>query len=116
MASEQKRVGLIGLGLMGQALAARLVPAGFRVVGYDVVTDKSERVGAMGGGAAVSLSAVASCGVVVLAVFSAEQVEEVVERTLVPAAGSGKIVLCTSTCDPDRIAALAERVAGKGIR
>ena len=36
MASETKTVGLIGLGLMGQALATRLIPAGFRVLGYDI--------------------------------------------------------------------------------
>ena len=70
----------------------------------------------MGGEAAASLAEVAHCGVVVLAVFSTDQVEDVVEKTLVPAAGAGKIVLCTSTCDPDRIAALAARVAPKGIR
>lgn len=32
------------------------------------------------------------------------------ERSLVPAA-AGKIVICTSTCDPDRLAALGARVA-----
>ncbi len=112
---RQKTVGLIGLGLMGQALATRLIPAGFRVLGYDIDAAKGAKLKAMGGEAA-SLAEVAKCGTVVLAVFSTDQVEDVVENTLVPAAGSGKIVLCTSTCDPDRIAALAARVAPKGIR
>jgi len=40
------------------------------------------------------------------------QVEDVVERTLIPAA-AGKIVLVTSTCDPDRIAALGARVGDR---
>jgi 3-hydroxyisobutyrate dehydrogenase-like beta-hydroxyacid dehydrogenase len=54
----------------------------------------------------------------VLAVFSTDQVEAVVEGELLPALGdgSGKVVLCASTCDPDRIAALAERVAPRGLR
>jgi len=30
--------------------------------------------------------------------------------------GSGTIVLCMSTCDPDRVAALADRVIPRGIR
>ena len=47
-----------------------------------------------------------------LAVFNTEQVEDVVERALIPAA-AGKIVLVTSTCDPDRIAALGARVGDK---
>jgi 3-hydroxyisobutyrate dehydrogenase-like beta-hydroxyacid dehydrogenase len=53
-----------------------------------------------------------------LAVFDTDQVEETVERRILPALGegSGKIVMCTSTCDPDRIAALAARVAPRGLR
>jgi 3-hydroxyisobutyrate dehydrogenase-like beta-hydroxyacid dehydrogenase len=115
MASEKKTVGLIGLGLMGQALATRLIPAGFRVLGFDIDAAKGTKLTAMGGESA-SLADVAKCGTVLLAVFTTDQVEDVTENTLVPAAGSGKIVLCTSTCDPDRIAALATRVAAKGIR
>jgi 3-hydroxyisobutyrate dehydrogenase-like beta-hydroxyacid dehydrogenase len=109
-------IGLIGLGLMGQALATRLTPAGFRVLGYDIDAAKIAKLKSMGGEGAASLSEAAKCGTVVLAVFSTEQVEDVVENALVPAAGKGKIVLCASTCDPDRIAALAERVAPKGVR
>ncbi len=114
MAAEGRTVGLIGLGLMGQALATRLIPAGFRVLGHDIDPAKGEKLEAMGGEAA-SLADVAKCGIVVLAVFSTDQVEDVVENTLVPA-GHGNIVLCTSTCDPDRIAALAARVVPRGIR
>lgn len=114
MAAEKKTVGLIGLGLMGQALAARLIPAGFRVLGHDIDAAKGAKLQAMGGEAA-ALADVAKCGIVVLAVFSTDQVEDVVENTLLPA-GHGNIVLCTSTCDPDRIAALAARVVPKGVR
>ena len=113
--AKQKTVGLIGLGLMGQALANRLIPAGFRVLGTDLDPAKNTKLKTMGGEAG-SLADVAKCSIVVLAVFSTDQVEDVVENTLVPAAGGDKIVLCASTCDPDRIAALAARVAPKGIR
>jgi 3-hydroxyisobutyrate dehydrogenase-like beta-hydroxyacid dehydrogenase len=118
MTNDQRPVGLIGLGLMGEVLAGRLVAAGFGVLGYDIDPAKNARLTELGGQAASSLADVARCDRVVLAVFSTAQVEEVVEGTLVPAAagGPGKIVLCTSTCDPDRIAALAARVAPKGIR
>jgi 3-hydroxyisobutyrate dehydrogenase-like beta-hydroxyacid dehydrogenase len=51
-------------------------------------------------------------------VFDTNQVEEVVEKDLLPVLGegSGRIVMCGSTCDPDRIAALAERVSARGLR
>lgn len=116
MAQGQEPVGVIGLGLMGEVLAVRLMAAGFSVLGYDVEAAKNEKLESLGGQAAASLAEVAQCGTVVLAVFSTDQVEEVVEGVLVPAAAAGQIVLCTSTCDPDRIAALAARVEGKGIR
>ena len=108
-------VGLFGLGLMGLALTRRLIPAGFGVTGTDVDPAKAVDFAKLGGVPAATAE-VAACGVVVLAVFNTDQVEDVVENTLVPAAGAGKIVLCTSTCDPDRIAALAGRVSAKGIR
>ena len=58
------------------------------------------------------------CDPIVLAVFSTDQVEAVVESEVLPALGegSGRIVLCASTCDPDRIAALGQRVATRGLR
>jgi len=108
-------IGLFGLGLMGQALAKRLTGAGFGVVGADPDAGKHAALLALGGKVA-GPAEVARCARVVLAVFTTDQVEDVVDSTLVPAAGAGKIVLCTSTCDPDRIAALAARVAGKGVR
>lgn len=112
-----RMVGLIGLGLMGEVLAGRLKDAGFGVLGYDVDPAKNARLAARGGRAAGSPSEVAAaCDRIVLAVFSTDQVEEVVERSLVPSAQPGTIVLCTSTCDPDRIAALAGRLERTAIR
>ena len=105
-------VGVIGVGLMGEVYARRLVAAGFTVIGYDVDPAKNERL-AQFGAQAGSLSDIAQkCDPIVVAVFNTEQVEDVVERALIPAA-AGKIVLVTSTCDPDRIAALGARVGDR---
>jgi 3-hydroxyisobutyrate dehydrogenase-like beta-hydroxyacid dehydrogenase len=112
----QQTVGLIGLGLMGEVLAGRLMAAGFGVKGYDVDPAKNARLVARGGQAAASPAGVAECKVIVLAVFNTDQVEEVTEKQLLPAVGAGTIVMCTSTCDPDRIEALGQRLAGTKIR
>src|SRR5713226_8605329 len=112
-------VGLLGLGLLGEALAHRLLNAGFEVTGFDLDPAKNARLAELGGRPAISVAAVAeSCQPIVLAVFSTDQVETIVERELLPAVGepSGRIVLCASTCDPDRIALLGERVAARGLR
>lgn len=105
-------VGIIGLGLMGEAYAQRLLAAGFSVFGFDIDAAKSERLAQLGV-SVDSVTAIATkCNPIVLAVFNTDQVEDVVERALLPAAAS-KIILCTSTCDPERIAALGARVAGR---
>jgi 3-hydroxyisobutyrate dehydrogenase-like beta-hydroxyacid dehydrogenase len=117
--SDRKPIGLIGIGLLGQALAHRLLGAGFEVIGFDVDPAKNAELAALGGVAAASIADVAKrSNPIVLAVFSTDQVEQVIEHELLLALGdgSGKIVLCASTCDPDRIAALAERVAARGLR
>ena len=117
--TDRKPVGLIGFGLLGQAFAHRLLAAGFAVVGFDVDPAKNAKLAQLGGGATASVAELARrCDPVVLAVFSTDQVEHVIERELLPALGegSGKIVLCASTCDPDRIAALGGRVAMRGLQ
>ncbi|MFZ0373109.1 MAG: NAD(P)-binding domain-containing protein, partial [Xanthobacteraceae bacterium] len=95
---------------MGEVYARRLLAAGLNVVGHDVDADKNARLETIGGRTGSLADIARDCEPIVLAVFNTDQVEDVVERSLLPAA-SGKIVICTSTCDPDRIAALGARVA-----
>lgn len=117
--TDTKPIGLIGLGLLGQALAQRVAGASFGLVGYDIDPAKTAALVKLGGQPASSIAEVAKGSApIILAVFSTDQVEQVVERELLPALGDGsqRIVLCASTCDPDRIAALAARVAARGLR
>jgi 3-hydroxyisobutyrate dehydrogenase-like beta-hydroxyacid dehydrogenase len=113
---QKQTVGVIGLGLMGEVLAGRLMAAGFAVLGYDIDPAKNARLVTRGGRAAASPAEVAACGVIALAVFSTDQVEDVTEKMLLPAVAAGTVVLCTSTCDPDRIEALGRRLAGSKLR
>ena len=116
--SDPKPIGIVGLGLMGMALAERLTGAGHAVLGFDIDTAKAATLGKRENAAAASLAEVAKrCDLIFVAVFDTDQVEAVTERELLPALGekSGKTILCVSTCDPDRIAALAARVAPRGL-
>ena len=109
-------IGLVGLGLLGQAVAERLRAAGIPVLGYDIAAAK--RAAFLGPGAtpADSLGEVgAACAVVVVAVLNTEQVESVVERPGGLLGSATRIVICMSTCDPDRISALAARAAAHGL-
>jgi 3-hydroxyisobutyrate dehydrogenase-like beta-hydroxyacid dehydrogenase len=103
-------VGLVGIGLMGEVYARRLIDAGFSIIGFDIDPARNARLEQIGGRTGTLADIAREGDPIVLAVFNTDQVEDVVERALIPAAG-GKIVIVTSTCDPDRIAALAARVA-----
>lgn len=107
-----RQIGIAGLGLLGSALAHRLLTNGFTPKGYDI-DDLKTAAFAKAGGIAAKLDEVAHCDVVLLAVFDTNQVEDVVQNAVLPAVAPGarKIVLCASTCDPDRIAALTAKVA-----
>jgi 3-hydroxyisobutyrate dehydrogenase-like beta-hydroxyacid dehydrogenase len=111
-----RQIGIAGLGLLGSALAHRLITSGFTPKGYDPDAGKIAEL-AKAGGTAATLDEVARCDVVLLAVFDTDQVEDVVGNALLPALTPGvpKIVLCASTCDPDRIATLVEKVGPLGL-
>ena len=115
------RVGVIGLGLMGTAVAQRLVGAGFEVLAYDVDADKRAAIARVGAKPQATIGVVvAGCEVNVICVFNTDQVEEVIAAPgggldAMAQGGTGaRIFVVTSTCDPDRLAALAQRVAPEG--
>jgi 3-hydroxyisobutyrate dehydrogenase-like beta-hydroxyacid dehydrogenase len=117
--SDTRPVGLIGIGLMGQAFTLRLRQAKLAVRGFDIDAGRRRWLTDLGEAAADTIADIAeACHPVILAVFDTDQVEEAVERGLVPALGRGKecIALCTSTCDPDRVAALAARASPRGVQ
>ena len=114
-----KAIGVVGIGLMGAAIVQRLRGAGFEVAGFDVDAAKSRRLAELGGEPVATLGEMARrCDTLFLAVFNTDQVEAVIEG------GDGLLgardaqsprltVICTSTCDPDRIAKLAARIAAR---
>ncbi len=115
-------VGVVGIGLIGTALTKRLVAAGFDVVGYDVDAVKRDSLEAIGGKPVPSVAEVGrAADRILVSVFDTGQVEDVVEgqgglAELAAESGTEKLVLIVSTCDPDRIAELAGRLAGGPVR
>jgi 3-hydroxyisobutyrate dehydrogenase-like beta-hydroxyacid dehydrogenase len=120
MHSTQHPVGIIGLGLVGQALAQRLAVAGFKCLGFDVSADAMARFAQAGHTCAPSVAALAaSVQTVVLAVFDTAGVLHITEGLhavhSLSASTTGITLIDCSTGDPDQLAALAGRLQARGI-
>lgn len=110
-------VGIVGLGLVGTALAQRLMAAGFQVTGFDLREEARAALTAQGGRAAGTLAEVANAAsCMVLAVFNTDDVLKVVEGPggLLSVFGVRSIIDC-STGTPHELEALAARLAARGI-
>jgi putative dehydrogenase len=106
--------GIIGLGLMGTAMATRLRAAGLRVVGFDIDTTRCNAFKADGGEVSVSLGELASrCRIVIVAVYNAEQVRALIDELKGDLTRS--LMICTTTCAPDEIVEIARRTADIGL-
>src|SRR2546427_3294415 len=73
-----KSVGVIGLGIMGSAMSANLVKAGFKVHGYDIAPAQRGLLKQAGGTPAISAQEVSSlCEVVITSLPSAQALHDV---------------------------------------
>src|SRR2546422_11034147 len=103
-------LGIVGLGLLGSAVAGRLRAGGHDVVGYDLVAEKGKALVELGGRAAQSAEAVAKSTEAVCVVLpSLASVEAVVlgPRGLAASGPAGATIIQMSTISP----ALTERLA-----
>ena len=114
----KQTIGIVGLGLVGQALATRLLAAGYRVTGFDLRAEARAALTALGGTAmdcADQVGAAAEC--VLLAVFDTGDVIDVLEGAggLLAGRPAVRTVIDCSTGDPQRLQALAGRLQARGI-
>jgi len=94
---ESKGVGMIGLGIMGSAMSASLIRAGFKVVGYDVVPQRRQDLSKAGGSAATSCREVAKkCDILVTSLPSSEALLDTAAE-VAKSARAHQIVVETST-------------------
>lgn len=108
-------VGMMGLGIMGSAMAANLVKAGFPVIGYDPVPDRRRalaRARARPVGSAEALAKAAR--IIVLSLPSADALAQSADK-LARSARRGTIVLETSTLPIPVKEAARARLARAGV-
>lgn len=111
---DSKHVGIIGLGLLGSAMAERLLASGFRVTGYDPVAEKREELRTLGGEPVDSPRHVWTvCPRVLLSLPNSSIAAEVIEEAA-PQVRPGTLVVDTTTGDPGEVAAFGPRLENLG--
>ena len=114
----KKKVGFVGLGLMGGGMAGNLLAAGYPVIGYDADPGKMRALAERGGQMADSPEAIPPrVEVIILSLPNSAVVKTVVEDSLklFETGREGLILIDTTTADPVMSAELAARLKAKGI-
>jgi 2-hydroxy-3-oxopropionate reductase len=115
---DKKRIGFVGLGLMGSGMARNLIAAGFPLVGHDVDRNKVETIVKAGGRKVESPEQIpAQVDVIILSLPNSHVVNGVVNDSLrlFETGRRGLILIDTTTADPILSEGLAERLREKGI-
>ncbi len=114
-----KKVGVIGLGDMGFAMACNLIKAGFDTTGFDLRAERLTILKEAGGTPATSVAEVgATSDVVFVMVLNGSQVQDVVSSNggLAESMVAGNTIIVTATIQPAEVRAIVQTVEAKGIK
>jgi len=109
------QVGVIGLGIMGSAMSANLVKAGFSVIGYDTAAARRKALASAGGRPARSAKDIASRALLIITSLSSAEALAEVSAELAAAGHAGQIVIETSTLPIEVKQAARKRLALRGV-
>jgi 3-hydroxyisobutyrate dehydrogenase len=113
-----KRIGFIGLGIMGTPMARNLLKAGFDVVVYNRTASKAERLSSEGARKADSPEEVARhSSVIITMVSDTPDVECVIlgENGIIRGVKPGSVVIDMSTISPQATQKIAAHLLEKGV-
>lgn len=115
---NKQAIGIIGLGLMGQAFGKRFNANGFPTFGFDINPDRCQEFGE-----AQTISSVIElaqqCQTLVLCLFDGHQIRDTLfgkHGLLTVKQGKTLNIICTSTCEPDEISQIAMKCSTHPVR
>jgi 2-hydroxy-3-oxopropionate reductase len=114
-----KRVGIVGVGLLGSAVASRLLAAGFEVTGYDTRPEQVTALAASGLRPAKSAADTSAGADAVITILTTPAVVEKVwlgGGGLLETAPKTAVLMQMSTISPDLSKRLGEAAASRGFR
>ena len=105
-----KSIGLVGLGLLGSAMAERLLSKGWSVSGFDVDAERRDALSRAGGVALAGLSEVSAFDVILLSLPTSQVVAEVVS-SIKGGLRAGQTIVDTTTGSPAEVESVAKLLA-----
>ncbi|NLD21023.1 MAG: 2-hydroxy-3-oxopropionate reductase [Bacteroidales bacterium] len=118
MDNKSKKIGLVGLGVMGKPMAKNLVKNGYSLVVFDIKPEPVEELVSLGAESRSTPAAVAAdCDIVITMLPNSPHVKQVVsgENGLMEGFKPGMIYIDMSSISPVVAKELSETVATKGV-
>ena len=119
MTQPAMEVGVIGLGLMGRAIASRLIQAGFEVIGYDLEENARNNAASLGVNVQVDARSIAvKARMIILSLLTSDNRRDLLwgAQSLANALQPGTVILDTTTGRPEDIEQDSRRLASMGIK
>jgi 3-hydroxyisobutyrate dehydrogenase-like beta-hydroxyacid dehydrogenase len=116
--ADKEKIGIVGVGRMGQAMTRHLIKHGYAVMGQDVEPKALDAVRTLGAEIAKTPAEVGrACKLVIVAVGYDDEAEAVMLGAggLLETMGAGAVIAVSSTCTPEHVKMLAEKARAKGV-
>src|SRR6188472_2303654 len=116
--ADKEKIGIVGVGRMGQAMARHLIKSGYAVLAQDIEPKAQEAARGLGAETAKTPAEVGrACKFVIIAVGYDDEATAVMlgPGGLLETMGTGSVIGVSSTCTPEHVRMLAEKARSKEI-
>jgi 3-hydroxyisobutyrate dehydrogenase len=116
--ADNEKIGIVGVGRMGQAMTRHLIRRGYAVVAQDIEPKALAAALTLGAETVTTPAEVGrACKFVIVAVGYDDEAEAVMlgQNGLLETMGAGTVIAVSSTCTPEHVKMLAEKARQKGV-
>jgi 3-hydroxyisobutyrate dehydrogenase len=116
--ADNDKIGIVGVGRMGQAMTKHLIRHGYAVLAQDIEPKAEAAARGLGAETVKTPAEVGrACKFVIIAVGYDDEAEAVMlgQGGLLETMGAGAVIAVSSTCTPEHVKMLAEKARAKGV-